>query len=96
MDLGATLCRVREPLCLVCPLLGVCGGPTALPRKRPQGEFRASARFFRGRVVDALRAVPAMHIDDLVATTGASPELIERLVRDGLVSLDGERVALRA
>ena len=47
-------------------------------------------------VVDALRAVPAMRVDDLMSVTGATPELIERLVQDGLVSLEGERVALRA
>ena len=29
MDLGATLCRARQPLCLVCPLVAECGGPRA-------------------------------------------------------------------
>ncbi|MBV9893388.1 MAG: A/G-specific adenine glycosylase, partial [Chloroflexi bacterium] len=29
MDLGATLCRPRQPLCLVCPLVSQCGGPRA-------------------------------------------------------------------
>jgi A/G-specific adenine glycosylase len=96
MDLGATLCRVRDPLCLVCPLMGVCGGPTALPRKRPQGEFRGSTRFVRGRVIDALRSAPAMQVDDLLAATGAPRVLLERLASDGLVSFDGERVALRS
>ena len=27
MDLGATLCRAKRPLCLVCPLVAECGGP---------------------------------------------------------------------
>ena len=38
MDLGATVCRPKSPLCLVCPVASFCGGlktgaPEAYPRK---------------------------------------------------------------
>src|SRR5579864_5846323 len=56
MDLGATLCRAERPLCLVCPLLGECGGPAPMP-KRSQGRFKGSRRYLRGRIVDVLRGL---------------------------------------
>ena len=96
MDLGATLCRVQKPMCLVCPLMGVCDGPTPLPRKRPQGDFRSSTRYVRGRVIEALRTELTVGFDDLVERTGATPAIVDRLVADGLVSRDGDRVSLRA
>jgi A/G-specific adenine glycosylase len=39
MDLGATVCRPKQPLCLICPLAEVCtakaqGAPQTYPRKR--------------------------------------------------------------
>jgi A/G-specific adenine glycosylase len=41
MDLGATICRPRSPLCLVCPVNGFCeayktGAPETYPRKSPK------------------------------------------------------------
>ncbi len=32
MDIGATLCRPREPLCLLCPVRDLCGGPRPAAR----------------------------------------------------------------
>src|SRR5205807_2217496 len=59
MDLGATLCRARRPLCLLCPLLGECGGPdaTRVRTKPPSDRFKGSRRFYRGRILDELRAL---------------------------------------
>ena len=34
MELGATVCRPRRPLCGECPLHAGCAGPEALPRRR--------------------------------------------------------------
>ena len=96
MDLGATLCRVRQPLCLVCPLMTMCGGPTPTRRTRPQGEFRGSTRYVRGKVIDALRGSPTLSLADLAEATDATPAIVERLARDGLVTLDGDRVSLSA
>ncbi|MDR3509740.1 MAG: A/G-specific adenine glycosylase [Caulobacteraceae bacterium] len=43
MDLGATLCRPRSPLCELCPLAGACaaragGDPQAYPRRRAKAD----------------------------------------------------------
>ena len=59
MELGATVCRPRRPLCGECPLRAGCAGPHAVaPLARPRGErfedtrplgARAAARRARGR-----------------------------------------------
>jgi|SRR5579864_5687432 len=91
MDLGATLCRAREPLCLVCPLLGECGGPQQWPRRnRPQGTFSGSNRFFRGRILSALRAVPAGESVPASELAGSRHDLLLRLAQDGLIQFDGD------
>ena len=91
MDLGATLCRARQPLCLVCPLLAYCAGPTAeYARKgRSQGEFKGSRRFYRGRILDALRRLPrgeSIALEQL----GDRPELVRRLAAEGFVEVDSD------
>ena len=66
MDLGATVCSARRPMCLMCPLRSECataGGPREV-REAPSADViareRAAAegRARRGRVVDALRSLP--------------------------------------
>jgi A/G-specific adenine glycosylase len=70
MDLGATVCRAQQPLCLICPLMGACraqaglpllqhdGGPARTARPRPkQPPFEQTDRYLRGRIVDAVRAL---------------------------------------
>jgi A/G-specific adenine glycosylase len=66
MDLGATVCTARRPMCLVCPLRGECSAAGAarqvretratyvLAREREAAQGRAR----RGRVVDVLRRLP--------------------------------------
>jgi A/G-specific adenine glycosylase len=86
MDLGATVCLARVPRCAVCPLAGGC--PSRGRRYEParkQGPLEGS---FRQRRARALRAVAAG------ASAVADVEAVESLVRDGLVHLDGGRVAL--
>jgi A/G-specific adenine glycosylase len=50
MELGATLCTPRKPLCLLCPVKAFCGAkdPESLPRKkiRRAVEFRSESYFF--------------------------------------------------
>jgi len=43
MDLGATTCRAQQPLCLVCPLLGVCRAQAGLPHLQPAGRPATAA-----------------------------------------------------
>jgi A/G-specific adenine glycosylase len=102
MDLGATLCRAQRPLCLVCPLVAECGGPVeAVEPKKPAGAFRGSRRYYRGRIVDLLRSLPAgaaMPVDDLAARLAPSDQrqllvsLIGRLAGEGMLDLDAERL----
>ena len=58
MELGATVCRPRRPLCGDCPVRAGCAGPDAVPPvARPRGErFEDSDRWARGRILAALVA----------------------------------------
>ncbi len=66
MDFGAMVCTARDPKCVTCPLQMTCQAAPAiarlrtsggtLPRVKKAGEsFRESNRFYRGRIVEALR-----------------------------------------
>jgi A/G-specific adenine glycosylase len=96
MDLGATLCRARQPLCLACPLVAECGGPhaSAASPRAAAGQFTGSRRYHRGRIIQRLRELPAgqaLPLSDL----GDRRELVDQLAADGLVTIDaGERVRL--
>jgi A/G-specific adenine glycosylase len=65
---------------------------TYTPHKPKQGKFEGSRRWYRGRIVEALRAAPegvavaelATRIELNEAATG---ELVDALVRDGLLEL---------
>ena len=109
MDLGATLCRARQPLCLACPLVAECGGPRALagspesaagpptPAASPKvaaGPFNGSRRYHRGRIVQLLRGLPAGE-SMRVSDLGVRRDLVDQLAADGLVRIDAdERVRL--
>jgi A/G-specific adenine glycosylase len=109
MDLGATLCRAKEPLCLACPLVGDCGGPRGLAglpasaarRRAPArsskgaaGPFLGSRRYHRGRIIQTLRELPAGESMHL-SEFGDRRELVAQLAADGLVRIDAdERVRL--
>jgi A/G-specific adenine glycosylase len=105
MELGATLCRARAVVCADCPLQDVClARPviaevlTSAPRGngKPAERFETSSRYYRGRIVEALRQAPeGLTLADLgqVVFGGLLPvesELVARhvdgLVRDGLVT----------
>jgi A/G-specific adenine glycosylase len=91
MDLGATLCRARRPLCLACPLVAECGGPRefALSPKAAAGHFKGSRRYHRGRIIQVLRGLPAaesMRMSDL----GDRRELVDQLAADGLVRIEAD------
>jgi A/G-specific adenine glycosylase len=101
MDLGATLCRSRRPLCLVCPLVSECGGPgysAARLRVGSATQFAGSRRFYRGRIVQLLRDLPrgeTAFLADLIKAVGGSRDLVHELAADGLVRIDpAERVGL--
>ena len=106
LDLGATVCRARNPDCARCPVRRPCtwrGGPTPDPAigsagvSGRQSRFEGSDRQGRGRLVDALRRGP---VDDVAAATGwpQDPDRAERvaetLVADGLAVRDGTTLVL--
>ena len=68
MDLGATVCLSRRPRCRVCPLRAHCraaplleGGGSVIAEERAAykaAPFKGSSRYYRGRVLERLRALP--------------------------------------
>ncbi|MFV2000998.1 MAG: A/G-specific adenine glycosylase [Acidimicrobiia bacterium] len=53
MDLGATICRPRNPECSVCPVSDWCTDPTVYAPPTRQSRFRGSTRELRGALVRA-------------------------------------------
>jgi A/G-specific adenine glycosylase len=110
MDLGAQVCRARDPRCTDCPLSSGCtwwtggrvGDDPAVGSAGvtgPQSRFEGSDRQGRGRLVEALRHGPVDE-RDLVTVMGwpGEPERASRvaqtLVSDGLAVCDGARFEL--
>lgn len=117
MDLGATVCTAAAPKCGECPLAAVCafalaGGEDGKQSgsrsqvRKPEAPFVGSRRYYRGRVVDWLRALPpgeSAAPADLGAaikdgfTEREEPwlaDLLGELERDGLVKVWDGRVSL--
>ena len=110
MEFGAIQCTARKPLCLTCPVQEEC---RAFPEiqaalisqaRSPKGKaipFEQTNRYFRGRILDHLRAhegegIPLAHIGPDVKPDFASSdypwllELVTALERDGLLVI-GDR-----
>jgi A/G-specific adenine glycosylase len=79
MDVGAVLCRPRDPRCGECPLRPKCAtrGPLDGETRHRQPAFEGSFRQRRGQVMAVLREGPAR-----VATLDR--EALASLTRDGL------------
>ncbi|MEI6701054.1 MAG: A/G-specific adenine glycosylase [Actinomycetota bacterium] len=109
LDLGATICTSRSPLCGQCPLATLCqwhraGNKDPDPARRtagtsrPQGTFKGSAREARGKTVEALRS--GQHsMEELIAvvdpTNGARvQQAVGGLMRDGIVKVTPNGVTL--
>jgi A/G-specific adenine glycosylase len=90
MDVGALLCRPREPRCAECPLRRRCvaKGPLAGETRSRQGRVEGSFRQRRGMVMARLRDADAVSIDELDA------EALTSLVADGLAVVTDDRAAL--
>lgn len=91
MDLGATMCRPRNPGCDECPVAAWCAGPDTYEPPRPQPRFEGSLRQIRGAVVRRLVLGPGS-FEDLVTHSGFDADLVGEalagLVEDGLVVED--------
>ncbi len=95
MDLGATICRAREPRCGDCPVRAWCrytpGRPRAVSR-RPIPPFPSTTRWLRGRILDRLRVAPGDAWVDLQAPIGTHDlknviAAVDAMASDGLVDL---------
>jgi len=108
IEFGALQCTARRPACIICPLRDECAAyPTmqlALQHKssrsnRAKSEpFESTTRYYRGRIVEALRALPEDEPDGIPLpelglrvredfTSENLPwlrELVDGLQRDGL------------
>ena len=123
MDLGATICTARNPDHDACPLALQCTGRALLPGRaellraaeRPARyaaatPFEQTTRYFRGRIVDHLRALQpgewatladlgrAIRSDYVPEHEAWLADLVAGLARDGLAATidtpEGPRVAL--
>lgn len=81
MDLGATICRPREPLCGDCPMAGCCvafasGQPASFPRPRPRKAkpIRHGAAFWtqRGGSIWLVRRPPGGLLGSMAALPGTA------------------------
>jgi A/G-specific adenine glycosylase len=86
-DLGATLCLARIPRCGECPLADACPsrGRTYEPQRR-QSPLEGSFRQRRAALLRLVAAAPQR--------ADLDPEAVAALYRDGLVSVDADRVSL--
>jgi len=89
MDVGAALCRPRDPRCDQCPLFPRCTtrAPLAGEVRTRAAPFKGSFRERRGRVMAALRAGP-VPLADLDA------EALASLVADGLARISHGKARL--
>jgi A/G-specific adenine glycosylase len=106
MELGARVCAKRAPACGDCPVAENCRWRGAGPDpaegsaavSRPQAPFAGSDRQLRGRVIDALRA-GTRSVDEVGRVMSTDDEtrrqrIVDRLLADGLIERDGQRLRL--
>ncbi len=99
MELGARVCRSRDPLCDACPVARGCpsrGAPPSVPVRR-QSRFDGSTRAARGALLRALSAAPGHRLTptEVTARLGERADaLVGALERDGLVHRTGEWLML--
>lgn len=106
VDLGATVCTVRDPCCGGCPLRRGCSyrgapDPTVPEGRATRPRFETTSRYARGRVLAALRdSAGALTERTIVRRTGLpAPRVraaVEGLTADGLASRRGPVVVLGA
>jgi A/G-specific adenine glycosylase len=104
MDVGATLCRPRDPRCDACPARPWCRyaaaprrpAAAAAPRTAKRGAatpFPTTTRWLRGRILDRLRASPGSAwtiLDDRIGEhdLGRVHAAARSLAADGLIDLE--------
>lgn len=95
MDLGATICRARDPRCEDCPARPWCSYTAFRPATAARlsaPPFPTTTRWLRGRILDRLRVAPGDAWVDLDAPIGSHDlenviAAVRRMAGDGLVEL---------
>lgn len=93
IEFGALHCTARRPACVVCPVQSACRAFPAIQsalallprasRPKPETPFAGSNRFYRGRVLAALR-----DLSDGDAVSGIDLQTLGPRVRDGFTDAD--------
>ncbi len=103
MELGATVCTARRPLCEECPVAQHCrwlsrGRPAWDGPERIAQAWDGTDRQCRGRIMGALRSTttPVQLADVVWSDPGQRQRCAESLVVDGLAERSGEHLVLPA
>jgi len=110
MDIGAMYCTARTPKCGECPLSKLCSSAhnmqEAVRVKKAEPQHKGIPnRIWRGKVVEYLRQThTAVHSNDVLAHIHPQPitkqdehwfrELLQTLVRDSMITVNGTLVSL--
>jgi A/G-specific adenine glycosylase len=97
MDLGALVCRARDPQCDACPIRRQCAWhaagqpPAASAPATPTPTFESTSRYARGRIIHALRENPSLDETALAALLPSHhranlPTYLAALTQDGLIT----------
>lgn len=100
MELGQTICTVRNPRCADCPVFDACawqqaGRPAYSGPAKPVQKFAGTDRQVRGLLLDVLRdtssPVPKSRLDIVWSDAGQRDRCLDSLLVDGLVeqTVDG-------
>lgn len=101
MELGALICKARNPLCEECPLMNQClwreiGYPEdEVNKKRVQ--WHGSDRQCRGAIMQALREKPAVteaELKKIWSRRSQYEKALASLLEDGLIQKEGKRFNL--
>ena len=76
MDLGATLCRPRDPRCGNCPVESWCEDPTIYRPPPRQSRYDGSVRQARAAILKTLAADGPSDVSTLVSSTGLVPATV--------------------
>ena len=95
MDLGATVCRPKNPACDVCPVEDWCTDPEVYEPPPRQSSYEGSARQARAAVLRTVARFGAMSIESLSYRSGIERARLEQaiasLIAEGTVQHhDGE------
>jgi A/G-specific adenine glycosylase len=109
MDVGATVCRPRRPLCEACPASRWCSFarddrpraemPVAGRSRGSSLAFASTSRWLRGRIIDRLRSAPDGGWTPIEAPIGDHDDVavstaLTTLAAEGLIELDRRSTAI--